>query len=68
MAQAHTQQATTNTQVTNNGNSNTSTKREAKPPTAIEAITKISKILDQLSPSDRKRVLAFVNESNESGE
>ena len=34
--------------------------------TAIEAITKITKVLDQLAvPSDRKRVLAFVNESNE---
>ena len=46
-----------------NGNVNVS-KREAKGTTAIEAITKITKVLDQLTPSDRKRVLAFVNESN----
>ena len=39
-------------------------KRETKAPTAIEAITKITKILDQLTTPDRKRVLAFVNESN----
>lgn len=39
-------------------------RKEVKPPTAIEAITKIGKILEQLSTVDRKRVLAFVNESN----
>lgn len=43
---------------TTNGNGKTKT------PTAIEAITKITKILDQLTEPDRKRVLAFVNESN----
>jgi hypothetical protein len=43
---------------------NTNGKRDRSAPTAIEAITKIGKILDQLSPADRKRVLAFVNESN----
>lgn len=54
-------QATTTTAAATNGNG----KREAKgPPTAIEAITKVTKILDQLSPADRKRVLAFVNESS----
>jgi len=51
-------QTTTTTESTNGDG-----KREAKAPTAIEAITKISKILDQLTPTDRKRVLAFVNES-----
>ena len=70
--------AQTQPQPTTNNNANANTnptangdgtaKREVKPPTAIEAITKITKILDQLSPTDRKRVLAFVNESNESGE
>jgi hypothetical protein len=54
-----TQATTTTDTATGNG------KRERSAPTAIEAITKIGKILDQLSPSDRKRVLAFVNESNE---
>lgn len=29
----------------------------------IDAIKKITKILDQLSPTDRKRVLAFVTDS-----
>jgi hypothetical protein len=61
MAQAQTQ-TTTPTADTTNGKG----KREAKAPTAIDAISKISKILDQLSPTDRKRVLTFVNESNES--
>jgi hypothetical protein len=48
-------QATTTT--TTNGNGK-------RPLTAIEAITKITKILEQLSPADHKRVLAFINESN----
>lgn len=56
-----TQATTTTNSSTTNGN----VTREAKVLTAIEAITKITKILDQLSPVDRKRVLAFVNESNE---
>lgn len=61
MAQAQTTAQTTTTPGSStNGNG----KREVKPPTAIEAITKITKILDQLTPPDRKRVLAFVNESN----
>jgi hypothetical protein len=51
-----------------NGDTTTTTSDEKgktrAAPTAIEAITKIGKILDQLSASDRKRVLAFVNESN----
>lgn len=65
MAQAQAQtHATTTTADTTNGKG----KREAKVPTAIEAISKISKILDQLSPADRKRVLAFVNDSNASDE
>lgn len=63
MAQAQTT-TTTTTGPSTNGNGDG--KREAKVPTAIEAITKVSKILDQLTPADRKRVLAFVNESNPS--
>jgi hypothetical protein len=48
-----------------NGNGNTDGNgKQRAVPTAVDAITKISKILDQLSPTDRKRVLAFVNESN----
>lgn len=53
---------TTNTDSsTTNGNG----KREAKTPNAIEALAKIKKILDQLTPADQKRVLAFVNEGAE---
>ncbi len=36
---------------------------QARGLTAVEAIKKITKVLDQLTPSDRKRVLAFVSES-----
>ena len=39
--------------------------RTPRPPTAVDAISKISKILDQLSPNDRKRVLDFVTTTNE---
>jgi hypothetical protein len=62
MPQAQTNTTTTNADTTNG---NGKGKREAKPLTAIDAISKISKILDQLAPTDRKRVLAFVNESND---
>lgn len=51
---------TTNTTTT----TETTTKGAGKlrqPPTAIEAIAKITKILGQLSTGDRKRVLAFIN-------
>jgi hypothetical protein len=53
-------------QATTNGGTNggTTATRERAPLSAVDAITKISKILDQVSPADRKRVLAFVNESN----
>ena len=50
----------TDSSTTTNGNGNGKTKVL----TAIEAITKITKILDQLTEPDRKRVLTFVNESN----
>ena len=59
MAQTTTDSSTTN------GNGK---QREVKVPTAIEAITKITKILDQLTLPDRKRVLTFVNESNGTSE
>jgi hypothetical protein len=73
MAQAQATTTNANTSNTNNG-SNTGTegngkgKRDPKPPTAIEAASKIGKILEQLTPADRKRVLAFVNESDERSE
>ena len=60
---------TTTNASTNNGNTNTNgngagtTKREAKAPTAVDALGKITKILDQLKPMDRKRTLAFVTAS-----
>ena len=50
--------STTNT----NGNTNGKTKAVMTP---VDAIGKISKILDQLTPLDRKRVLAFVSEGIE---
>lgn len=56
---------TNNTESSTNTNGNANGKAARTAPTPIEAITKISKILEQLSPSDRKRVLAFVNESSE---
>lgn len=65
MTQATTTPNTATTNGNTNGSSNDSVKREAKTLTAIDAISKISKILDQLSSADRKRVLVFVNETNE---
>lgn len=62
MAQANTTTTPDSSTAGSNG------KRETKAPTAIEAITKITKILDQLTSADRKRVLIFVNESNEGNE
>ena len=62
MAQAQTTPTTTNAS-TANGNGRAP--REPKVLTAIDAISRIGKLLEQLSPSDRKRVLAFVNESND---
>jgi hypothetical protein len=45
-----------------NGSTNGKAKREAVPLTPIDAVAKISKILKQLSPADRKRVLDFVDD------
>jgi hypothetical protein len=59
MAQTQANNTDTNNTAASNG---AGKQREAKPLTAVEAITKISKILDQLSLADRKRVLAFVSE------
>jgi hypothetical protein len=58
MAQAQTTTTTTDTDASGNGK-----KREPKALTAVVAIKKITDILDQLSPLDRKRTLAFVNAS-----
>jgi hypothetical protein len=62
---------TTAATATNNPGSPTNTngipngKSARAPMTPIDAAGKISKILDQLSSSDRKRVLAFVSENVE---
>ena len=55
----------TNTNGNTTDNGSTAGKGVRSAPTAVDAISKISKILDQLTPTDRKRVLAFVNETNE---
>ena len=52
------------TTATNTSTTNGSTPAASKTPkqvTAADAINRITKILDQLSPSDRKRTLAFIN-------
>ncbi|HSX22299.1 MAG TPA: hypothetical protein VLE97_05940 [Gaiellaceae bacterium] len=49
----------------NNGNGTTAPTRTPKAMTAIDAIKKIGTILDQLSPNDRRRVLAFVNDEHQ---
>jgi hypothetical protein len=51
-----------------NGDTNGSAKREVKPLTPLDAVAKISKILKQLTPTDRKRVLDFVGDGSSSGE
>jgi hypothetical protein len=57
---------TTTNQTTNgNTNGNGSTARAPRSMTAPEAIGKISKILEQLSPADQKRVMAFFNATTE---
>jgi hypothetical protein len=57
------------TAANNQGNTNTNTNTKPRAPreplTPVEAISKVSKILEHLSPADRKRVLAFVSETNE---
>lgn len=60
-------QATTTTTDTSNGTNGTNTdgtsadkKRDPKPMTTIEAVSKIKRILDQLTHAEQKRVLAFV--------
>lgn len=49
-------------QTSTNINGTGKSKAEMKP---ADAISKISKILDQLSSSDRKRVLAFFSATDE---
>jgi hypothetical protein len=65
MAQAQTN---TTTSPSTNGNTNGNAKREVKPLTPLDAVAKISKILKQLSATDRKRVLDFVGDGSSSGE
>lgn len=64
MAQAQTNTATTST----NGSANGKTKAPAAPMTPIDAVAKISRILKQLSPAERKRVLDFVDDRPATGE
>jgi hypothetical protein len=61
-------QANASTTTPTNGNANGKAKREAVPLTPIDAVAKISKILKQLSPADRKRVLDFVDDRHATGE
>ena len=58
MAQAQT---TTTTTETNGTDTNGKGKRESKALTPADAVKKIEGILEQLTPSGRKRVLAFIN-------
>lgn len=61
MAQAQTT-TTTETDTTNgNGNGKGKGKREPKALTAADVIGRINKMLEQLTPLDQKRVLAFFN-------
>ena len=56
----------TNNQSTNtNGNTNGGGTKTPRAMTAPEAIGKINKILEQLSASDQKRVMAFFNATTE---
>ena len=64
MTTATNNQGTTNTNTNGSANGSANGKTRAAM-TPVDAISKISKILDQLGPADRKRVLAFVNESGE---
>ena len=70
MAQPQTNNNTNQNQNNNGttGNGNGSAAPTKKAMTAIDAIKKIGTILDQLSPNDRKRVLAFVNDENQASE
>jgi hypothetical protein len=68
MAQTHTNTATPTTSTPTNGSTNGKAKREVVPLTPIDAVAKISKILKQLSPADRKRVLDFVDDRHATGE
>lgn len=58
-----TNQTTNGNTTTTNGNG--STGRTPRAMTAPEAIGKINKILEQLSPADQKRVMAFFNATTE---
>lgn len=58
-------QTSTTTNSSTNGSANGKTKAAA-PMTPIDAVAKISRILKQLSPADRKRVLDFVDDRSTS--
>lgn len=55
----------TTTQNTNGNTNGNGTTRTPRAMTAPEAIGKINKILEQLSPADQKRVMAFFNATTE---
>jgi hypothetical protein len=61
MTETATNNQGTNNQGTTSTNGGDARTRAAMTP--VDAISKISKILEQLSPNDRKRVLAFVSET-----
>lgn len=70
MAQTQTNTSTQNNNGTApHGNGAETTTKQAKVLTPGEAIGKIGKLLEQLSPKDQKRVIAFfAAESAETGE
>ena len=68
MAQPQTSTPSTATPTNGSTNGNGKTKTPAAPMTPIDAVAKISRILKQLSPADRKRVLDFVDDRSSSGE
>ena len=69
MAQAQTNTSTQNNNGTAPNGNGAETTKQAKVLTPGEAIGKIGKLLEQLSPKDQKRVIAFfAAESAETGE
>ena len=62
---ATTTQTTTNGNTNGNGTTNGRAPKTVRPMTAPEAIGKINKILEMLTPGDQKRVMAFFNATTE---
>lgn len=60
--------STTNNSGTSAGTNTAGNGKSRAQLTPVLAISKISKILEQLAPSDRKRVLQFLSASGESSE